>query len=143
MEPLRIPLTIIMPVFNHRDEVRTMIDSIRPNDFCGWELLAIDDGSEEDTLQLLYHYAEEDSRIRGVRRDRQPKGAQTCRNIGLEMTRGEFVIVFDSDDYIAPYCLRQRVEMLCKRPELDFMVFPSGIYVDEKFVTAPHPYDFG
>ena len=59
------------------------------------------------------------------------------------MARGEFVIVFDSDDYIAPYCLRQRVEMLSKRPELDFMVFPSGVYVDEKFVTAPHPYDFG
>lgn len=143
MEPLRIPLTIIIPVFNHRDEVRTMIDSIRANDFCGWELLAIDDGSEEDTLQLLYHYAEVDCRIRVVRRDRQPKGAQTCRNIGLEMARGEFVIVFDSDDYIAPYCLRQRVEMLSKRPELDFMVFPSGVYVDEKFVTAPHPYDFG
>ena len=143
MEPLRKPLTIIMPVFNHRDEVRTMIDSIRANDFYGWELLAIDDGSEEDTLQLLERYAEEDCRIRVVRRDRQPKGAQTCRNIGLEMARGEFVIVFDSDDYIAPYCLRQRVEMLSKRPELDFMVFPSGVYVDEKFVTAPHPYDFG
>lgn len=143
MEPLRIPLTIIMPVFNHRDEVRTMIDSIRANDFYGWELLAIDDGSEEDTLQMLERYAEEDCRIQVVRRDRQPKGAQTCRNIGLEMARGEFVIVFDSDDYIAPYCLRQRVEMMQKRPELDFMVFPSGVYVDEKFVTAPHPYDFG
>lgn len=143
MEPLRIPLTIIMPVFNHRDEVRTMIDSIRANDFYGWELLAIDDGSDEDTLQMLYHYAEEDCRIQVVRRDRQPKGAQTCRNIGLEMARGEFVIVFDSDDYIAPYCLRQRVEMLRKRPDLDFMVFPSGVYVNEKFVTAPHPYDFG
>lgn len=143
MEPLRIPITIIMPVFNHRDEVRTMIDSIRANDFYGWELLAIDDGSEEDTLQMLERYAEEDCRIQVVRRDRQPKGAQTCRNIGLEMARGEFVIVFDSDDYIAPYCLRQRVEMLRKRRDLDFMVFPSGVYVDEKFVTAPHPYDFG
>ena len=143
MEPLRIPLTIIMPVFNHRDEVKTMIDSIRANDFYGWELLAIDDGSEEDTLQMLERYAEEDCRIRVVRRNRQPKGAQTCRNIGLEMARGEFVIVFDSDDYIAPYCLRQRVEMLSKRPDLDFMVFPSGVYVDNRFVTAPHPYDFG
>ncbi len=143
MEPLRTSLSIIMPVFNHRDEVRTMIDSILANDFNAWELLAVDDGSGEDTLQLLESYAAADSRIRVVRRSRQPKGAQTCRNMGLEMARGEFVIVFDSDDYIAPYCLRQRVEMLSKRPELDFMVFPSGVYVDEKFVTAPHPYDFG
>lgn len=143
MEPIRTSLSIIMPVFNHRDEVRTMIDSILANDFNAWELLAVDDGSGEDTLQLLESYAAVDSRIRVVRRSRQPKGAQTCRNMGLEMARGEFVIVFDSDDYIAPYCLRQRVEMLQKRTDLDFLVFPSGVYVDERFVTEPHPYDFG
>ena len=143
MEPLRTSLSIIMPVFNHRDEVRTMIDSILANDFNAWELLAVDDGSGEDTLQLLESYAAADSRIRVVRRSRQPKGAQTCRNIGLEMVCGEFVIVFDSDDYIAPYCLRQRVEMLQKRTDLDFLVFPSGVYVDERFLTEPHPYAFG
>ena len=102
MEPLRTSLSIIMTVFNHRDEVRTMIASILANDFNAWELLAVDDGSGEDTLQLLESYAAVDSRIRVVRRSRQPKGAQTCRIIGLEMARGEFVIVFDSDDYIAP-----------------------------------------
>ncbi len=143
MESLRTSLSIIMPVFNHRDEVRTMIDSILANDFNAWELLAVDDGSGEDTLQLLESYAAADSRIRVVRRSRQPKGAQTCRNMGLEMARGEFVIVFDSDDYIAPYCLRQRVEMLQKRTDLDFLVFPSGVFVDERFVTESHPYAFG
>ena len=143
MESLRTSLSIIMPVFNHRDEVRTMIDSILANDFNAWELLAVDDGSGEDTLQLLESYAAADSRIRVVMRSRQPKGAQTCRNMGLEMARGEFVIVFDSDDYIAPYCLRQRVEMLQKHPDLDFLVFPSGVFVDERFVTESHPYAFG
>ena len=138
MESLRTSLSIIMPVFNHRDEVRTMIDSILANDFNAWELLAVDDGSGEDTLQMLESYAAADNRIRVVRRSRQPKGAQTCRNIGLEMARGEFVIVFDSDDYIAPYCLRQRVKMLQKRPDLDFLVFPSGVFVDERFVTESH-----
>ena len=53
MESLRTSLSIIMPVFNHRDEVRTMIDSILANDFNAWELLAVDDGSGEDTLQML------------------------------------------------------------------------------------------
>ena len=62
MEPLRTSLSIIMPVFNHRDEVRTMIDSILANDFNAWELLTVDDGSGEDTLQLLESYAAADSR---------------------------------------------------------------------------------
>ena len=57
-----------MPVFNHRDEVRTMIDSILANDFNAWELLAVDDGSGEDTLQMLESYAAADNRIRVVRR---------------------------------------------------------------------------
>lgn len=143
MEPFRISLSIIMPVFNHCGDVSTMIGSIIANDFKDWELLAVDDGSNEDTLQMLERYAEADARIRIVRRSRQPKGAQTCRNIGLEMARGEYVIFFDSDDYVPSYCLRQRMEAIQKRADLDFMVFPSGVYVDDKLMVEAHPYDFG
>lgn len=138
-----VTLTIIMPVFNHPDDVATMIDSIRANDYQDWELLAVDDGSDNDTLALLNAYSADDRRIIVVRRDIQPKGAQTCRNIGLDMARGEYCVVFDSDDYIAPYCLRQRVEAMEKHEELDFMVFPSGVFVDGEFKTQAHPYDFG
>lgn len=136
-------LSIVMPVFNHCADVITMINSIVSNDFTDWELLAVDDGSDKETLGMLHEYVVKDKRIKVICRECAPKGAQTCRNIGMERAKGEYIVFFDSDDYIAPYCLRQRVEMLSKRPELDFMVFPSGVYVDEKFVTAPHPYDFG
>lgn len=143
MEPHRTSLSIIMPVFNHRDDVATMIDSIRANNFQSWELLAIDDGSEEDTLQLLEQYAEADRRIRVVRRDRLPKGAQTCRNIGMERAKGEYIVFFDSDDYIAPYCLRQRVEAMSHNVEFDFMVFPSGLYENGKLLCVASPYVYG
>ena len=58
-------LSIIMPVFNHKEMVATMIDSILANDYQDWELLAVDDGSTQDTLDLLKHY-EEDSRIHTI-----------------------------------------------------------------------------
>lgn len=132
-----------MPVFNHRDDVATMIDSVCANDFTDWELLAVDDGSDAETLAMLRRYAEADDRIRVVQRDRQPKGAQTCRNIGLAVARGEYVVFFDSDDYIAPYCLGQRVQQMQQHTELDFMVFPSGMYIDETFRVEAHPYMYG
>lgn len=132
-----------MPVFNHCDDVATMIDSVCANDFVAWELLAVDDGSDAETLDILMRYAETDDRICVVKRNRQPKGAQTCRNIGLEMARGEYVVFFDSDDYIAPYCLRQRVEMMQQHPELDFMVFPAAMYMDDTFCIEAHPYMYG
>ena len=128
-------LSIVMPVFNHPEELKTMLDSILANTYQDWELLAVDDGSEQETLALLDQYAAADSRIKAIRRDRQPKGAQTCRNIGMELAKGEFIIFFDSDDYIAPYCLEQRVKSLESRPELDFMVFRNGLYENDKFHT--------
>lgn len=143
MEATDITLSIVMPVFNHRDDVATMIDSVCANDFTAWEMLAVDDGSDAETLAMLTRYAEADSRIRVVKRDRQPKGAQTCRNIGLEMARGEYVVFFDSDDYVAPYCLGQRVEQMRRHTELDFMVFPSGMYMDDTFRVEAHPYMYG
>ena len=67
-------LSIIMPTFNHEEELAVMIDSIKCNTYDNWELLAIDDGSEESTISLLQRYAQEDSRIRLICRSRLPKG---------------------------------------------------------------------
>lgn len=128
-----VALSIVMPVFNCRDLVAEMIDSILVNDFSDWELLAVDDGSGMETKDLLLSYTEKDARIRWIVRDSLPKGAPACRNIGLREAKGEYIVFFDSDDYITPDCLHTRVESLRKRPDLDFMVFPSGIYVDGSF----------
>ena len=61
----------------------------------------------------------------------------------MEKAEGEYIVFFDSDDYIAPYCLRQRVEAIANHAELDFMVFPSGIYQKERFLNIAHPYVYG
>lgn len=139
----QVALSIVIPVFNHADDLKTMLDSVLTNTFQDWELLAVDDGSEQDTLTLLEEYAVHDKRICIIHRDKTPKGAQTCRNIGLELAQGEFVIFFDSDDYIAPYCLEQRVKELSEHPELDFMVFRSGTYHDNTFFREPNKFNYG
>ena len=135
-------LSIVMPFFNHPDLTAVMIDSILTNDYQDWELLAIDDGSTEETRLQLKHY-EADQRIRFISRNREPKGAQTCRNIGLEQAEGEFIIFFDADDYVAPYCLSNRVAQMEQHPEVDFMVFRSGIYHEQQFRTEAAPLVFG
>ena len=121
-------LAILLSTYNGMNYLEEQVDSIIAQTYTDWKLYIRDDASTDATVALIKRLAD---------------GAQTCRNIGLEMARGEFVIVFDSDDYIAPYCLRQRVEMLQKRPDLDFLVFPSGVFVDDRFIAEPHPYAFG
>lgn len=119
-------LSIIMPTYNRPTEMKVMIDSIIASTLIDWELVIVDDGSNEDVLELLASYERSDSRIKFHKRSRSPKGAQTCRNIGFELSCGDFVVFFDSDDYVSPECLARRVEAIKKNPDLDFIVFPSA-----------------
>lgn len=135
-----------MPVFNNLPLVRVMIDSILANGYNDYELIIVDDGSDDETWRVLRTYATVvggQPEVRVLHRERGPKGAPTCRNVGFDMVRGEYVMFFDSDDYITPSCLGTRVSELEKRPDLDFMVFPSGVYDEWGFHTDAHLLTFG
>lgn len=128
-------VSLIMPFFNNKELVGKMIDSIQANTFEDWELLAIDDGSSSETLDYLSSY-QKDNRVRFIKRETMPKGAQTCRNLGMYYAKGVYWMFVDSDDYLTPSCIGKRVEMIEKRQELDFMVFPSAVYINDVF--EPH-----
>lgn len=128
-------VSLIMPFFNNKELVGKMIDSILANTFEDWELLAIDDGSSEETLAYLSHYTA-DSRVKIIKRETTPKGAQTCRNLGMAHAQGQYWMFVDSDDYLTPACIGTRVKWIEKRQDLDFMVFPSAVYINDVF--EPH-----
>lgn len=136
-------LSIVMPVFNREDEVKEMILSIQANTFADWELLCIDDGSDAPCVTLLNELSAADPRIHYILRQRLPKGAPTCRNIGLEAARGKYIIFFDSDDYITPECLATRVETMEQHPDNDFMIAPSMVLTDGRFVYDKGSFMFG
>ncbi len=138
-------VSIVIPVYNNTEYVRIMLDSIVSQEYQDWELLLVDDGSEEQTMQLLLQFSKTDRRIHVISRNRLPKGAQTCRNIGMDMAKGKYIIFFDSDDYVAPFSLAQRVAYMDKYEELDFAIFPSKIfrgsdYNNGKLFTGVEPY---
>lgn len=128
----KIELSIVMPVFNRKDLVRVMIDSIIANTYQNWELLAIDDGSTDGAYEMMLEYASRDNRVKPHLRTKLPKGPQTCRNEGLELARGKYVVFFDSDDYIPPFCLQERIAHMKQNSLSDFMVFPSGSYENKE-----------
>ena len=138
-----ILLTIVMPVFNNADLTRQMIESIRANSFQLWELLAVDDGSDQVTVSVLNQMSCIDPRIQIIHRNRLPKGAQTCRNIGLELAKGKYIIFFDNDDYVLPHCLETRVSEMESNQLLDFMVFPSGVISQNVFDDKAGEFVYG
>ena len=123
-------ISIVMPVFNNLVLVKEMINSVILQTFKQWELLIVDDGSDVDTILAIEEFVKLDPRLILIERNRYPKGAQTCRNIGLNYAKGEYVVFFDSDDYIAPYCLEQRICFI-RNKDVDFAVFPAQKFYSE------------
>ncbi|MEY8868825.1 glycosyltransferase family 2 protein [Meridianimaribacter flavus] len=128
-----------MPVFNRAHLIGTAIASLQAQSYLHWECVVVDDGSSDDTLNVLADYASQDERIRCYTRERLPKGAPTCRNIGLHHAKGNYVIYLDSDDYLLPFCLQQRVAAFKAYPTAHFLVFPMGVQKESAVVKQELP----
>jgi glycosyltransferase involved in cell wall biosynthesis len=132
-------VSIIIPVYNRPVLVAEAIESVLAQTNPNWELIVVDDGSTDNTWEVLESYAAKDERIRVFKRDREPKGAPTCRNIGAGMARGKYLIFFDSDDLMLPNCLEYRLNWAKKEPDYDAWVFPTGIFIDK---PGDYPYQW-
>lgn len=106
-------VSIIIPVFNRFLLIGETIDSILEQTYTNWECIIVDDHSTDYTEDLINYYCEKDIRIKLYKRpDHLLKGANSCRNYGLEKSSGEFVQWFDSDDLMEKEALQIKVQAL-------------------------------
>lgn len=126
-------ISIIVPSFNRAHLIAETLNSVFSQTYQKWECIIVDDGSSDNTIDIINSFIEKDSRFSFIKRNRFPKGAPTCRNIGLDFSNGEFIIYLDSDDILAPYCLEQRFNKFSVHFDMDFLVFKSLLFVDEPF----------
>lgn len=108
-------VSIVMPCFNAAVHLHTSIGSVRAQTFSNWELIAIDDGSTDESPALLDAFATEEPRVRVVRQAN--RGVSAARNAGIHIARGEFIAFLDADDTWAPRFLNTLLAALRSRPE--------------------------
>lgn len=94
MDPL---VSIIVPVFNVDKFLKECIDSVIAQSYKKWELILIDDGSNDGSASICDDYANLDCRIRVVHKENS--GVSDSRNVALDMVQGEYVMFLDADDY--------------------------------------------
>lgn len=127
-------LGVIIPCWNCEEFINTTIECLLNQTFTDWNAFLVDDKSTDATAEIIQSYASKDNRINYVLRNRNPKGAQVCRNTGLELTEGaKYVVFFDADDIIAPYCFEQRVDFMQKNPSCDFAIFKAKTFTRSIF----------
>lgn len=110
MNPL---VSIIIPTYNRAHLLGATLNSILGQTYSYWECLVIDDGSSDATSVLMADYMTKDKRFRYyLRPDHLPKGANACRNYGFELSKGDYINWFDSDDVMQPTKLELQLEAL-------------------------------
>jgi len=109
-------VSVLMPVFNTARYLKDALHSIRAQSLTAFELIAVDDGSTDDSRAVLREFAAQDSRVRLVLREN--RGLIATRNELLRAARAELVAWMDSDDISLPERLRLQVAAFEADPEL-------------------------
>lgn len=117
-------VSIIMPVYNTESYVSQAVESIIEQTLSEIEIIIINDGSTDNSLQILQKYAQEDSRIQLY--SQENSGQSIARNKGVTYATGQYLYFMDSDDLLdietLSYCYDQ-----CEKSKLDFVYFNAEI----------------
>jgi glycosyltransferase involved in cell wall biosynthesis len=108
-------ISVCMPVYNTERYVGQAIESILSQTLGDFELLIVDDGSTDGSLEVLRRYADRDSRIRLTTRPN--KGVAYTRREMADQSRGEFLACMDADDIALPHRFARQVEYFRAHPE--------------------------
>lgn len=92
-------ISVIVPVYNAANYIAKCIQSVQNQTFSSWELILIDDGSQDNSLDIIRRFAIEDDRIKVIHQENS--GAGMARNNGIENAIGDYIVFLDSDDYIS------------------------------------------
>lgn len=108
-------VSIVLPVFNAATYLREAVDSMLAQSLTDFELIAVDDGSTDNSLALLQYLATTDNRIRIL--SRPNTGIVGALNDGIAISRGEFIARMDADDYSHPLRLEKQLHFLQTHPD--------------------------
>ena len=136
-----VKVSVIMPIYNAEDYLRPAIDSVLDGTLREIELICVDDGSTDRSLDIIKEYQKNDARVRIITENNA--GPSLARNKGLSRARGEYVIFLDADDFSEPTML-EKLYGLSVEKELDIAISKYDLYNDKRARFEPAiPSDHG
>lgn len=129
-------VSVIIPVYNTAPYLSEALDSIANQTLDNIEVICINDGSNDGSLEILQAYATRDHRFSVYSQPNE--GQSSARNVGLKRVRGEFVYFFDSDDLLKENAL-ELLYTHAKKDSLDILLFDGETFYDSPELAALFP----
>lgn len=118
--------SIIVPVYNCQDYIERCIESVVKQNTKDIELILVNDGSTDNTKELLKEYKKENNLIKVI--NKKNEGVSKARNTGLKEATGKYILFLDADDYLEENYIKEINEILKKHKDIELINF--GFYSD-------------
>ena len=134
---MSLPLSIILPNYNHAHFLGDAIESALSQTFTDFELIVIEDGSSDNSLEVIQAYLKKDSRIKLIKHEKN-KGIAEGVKSGLASARGEYIHGLSATDCYLPGFLQKSMEKLLQFPDIGLCCVDVGLFHGD--TKLYHPY---
>lgn len=111
--------SVIIPVYNASLYIEKCIKSLQSQSFSDFEIIAVNDGSKDNSYELLKSFSEKDNRIKVL--NQQNQGVSATRNNGIKEATGEWIVFVDSDDWVSSHYLQVFADCISTNIEIDML----------------------
>lgn len=118
-------VSVIIPVYNAAEFLRDGLDSLLNQTLREIEIICVDDGSKDESLEILQEYAKKDDRVKVIHQENQ--GAGAARNNGMASAAGKYLSFLDADDFFEPNMLEEAYAE-ADRMDAEVCVFNADLY---------------
>lgn len=125
-------ISIIVPLYNAERNIMLLMEGFHQQTFHNWELILVDDGSQDKTFELCQSFAKQDSRIRLIHQENN--GPSSARNKGIKEAQGDWVSFVDADDYLLDNFLSSMATTVSNNTSVDI------VYAGYIVATNSHNY---
>ena len=128
-------VSVIIPVYNTENYVRDAISSIQNQTLSDIEIIAVNDGSTDNSLSILNDISEKDPRVHVI--SQKNAGQSTARNTGFDIAKGKYVYFMDSDDLLEKTAL-EKCYKKCEINDLEVVTFDALTFGQSGFFNDDH-----
>ena len=114
-------ISVVIPMYNAEKTILNVLDSVQNQTFLPHEIVIVNDGSTDRSLQIVQKYKEENKKIPIQLIDKKNGGVSTARNAGIKAASGDWIALLDSDDEWKNNKLERQKQILNENPEIDFL----------------------
>jgi hypothetical protein len=125
-QPHGAVFSVVMPAYNAESTIDEALESVAAQTFSAWEMVVVDDGSTDMTLQKAQAYAARDSRIQVIAQENAGTGAARARAVAA--TGSPYILQFDADDVLMPSCLETYAAFISGHPSWDIYSCDAEVF---------------